>query len=224
VQSDSTEPILLIATQVVEVSLNIDFDVLYSDPAPLEALLQRFGRINRRMSRSMREPKPVHVMSSIPEGCPVYNAALVTAAVESLGRVDGEVIDESRIQIVLDEIYKDSLGKAWSAAVRTTMDRFDREVLASCRPLRSDPRLVSAFYEMFDGFQVLPVQLEAEYRRREREDPFLAPSLLVPITRGQFHKLRRENRVELGSDPLIAKCRYSDRGLEISSLPSEDGV
>src|SRR5205823_13433303 len=38
---------ILVATQVVEVSLNVDFEVLYSDPAPLEALLQRFGRVNR---------------------------------------------------------------------------------------------------------------------------------------------------------------------------------
>jgi len=32
-----------VATQVVEVSLNIDMDTLYNENAPLEALLQRFG-------------------------------------------------------------------------------------------------------------------------------------------------------------------------------------
>jgi len=38
---------ILIATQVVEVSLDINFEVLYTEMAPLDCLLQRFGRTNR---------------------------------------------------------------------------------------------------------------------------------------------------------------------------------
>ena len=47
-KSQHRRGIVLVATQVVEVSLDIDLDTIYSDPAPLEALVQRFGRINRR--------------------------------------------------------------------------------------------------------------------------------------------------------------------------------
>ena len=46
--SDTRYPIVLVATQAVEVSLDIDLDTIYTEPAPLEALVQRFGRINRR--------------------------------------------------------------------------------------------------------------------------------------------------------------------------------
>ena len=38
---------LLVGTQAIEVSLDIDYDVVFSELAPLDALLQRFGRINR---------------------------------------------------------------------------------------------------------------------------------------------------------------------------------
>jgi len=42
------EPFILIATQVVEISLDIDFDVLFTEVAPIDSLVQRFGRVNRR--------------------------------------------------------------------------------------------------------------------------------------------------------------------------------
>lgn len=38
----------LIATQVVEVSLDIDFDLMFTECAPPDALVQRAGRVNRR--------------------------------------------------------------------------------------------------------------------------------------------------------------------------------
>lgn len=57
-QSTEQKPIVLVATQVIEVSLDIDLDVIYTDPAPLEALIQRFGRINRRR---LKECAPVCV-------------------------------------------------------------------------------------------------------------------------------------------------------------------
>lgn len=41
------EGYILISTQVVEVSLDISFNVLYTELAPIDSLIQRFGRVNR---------------------------------------------------------------------------------------------------------------------------------------------------------------------------------
>lgn len=42
---------VLIATQVVEVSLDIDFDILFTENAPIDAIIQRAGRINRKRKK-----------------------------------------------------------------------------------------------------------------------------------------------------------------------------
>jgi CRISPR-associated endonuclease/helicase Cas3 len=45
------EPLILIATQVVEVSLDIDFDILFTENAPIDAIIQRAGRVNRKRKK-----------------------------------------------------------------------------------------------------------------------------------------------------------------------------
>jgi CRISPR-associated endonuclease/helicase Cas3 len=212
------EPIVLVATQVVEVSLDIDFDVLYTDPAPLEALVQRFGRVNRRRRVPLRD---VFVMQTIPEGSPVYEKQIVVAALEQLARVDNAPLDESMVQQMLDAIYDGPLGDAWAADVQKHMADFQRNVLDSLMPFRSSDELAAKFDELFDGFQVLAKSLEAEYERRKEEDELSAPALLVPITRGQFFSIKPI----LKSGTFIADRPYSSlEGLDLSREPRSEGV
>lgn len=44
---------LLVGTQAIEVSLDIDFDTIYTEPAPIDALIQRFGRVNRKRRKGI---------------------------------------------------------------------------------------------------------------------------------------------------------------------------
>lgn len=51
---------------MVEVSLDISFDVMITECAPIDAMIQRFGRINRRRSNdTIGKYKPIYVISPL---------------------------------------------------------------------------------------------------------------------------------------------------------------
>ena len=50
------EACFVVATQVVEVSLDISFDLMITEAAPLDSLIQRFGRVNRRRDENTVGP------------------------------------------------------------------------------------------------------------------------------------------------------------------------
>jgi CRISPR-associated endonuclease/helicase Cas3 len=217
-------PTVLVATQVVEVSLDVNFDVLYSDPAPLEALLQRFGRVNRwpEPGNALRD---VRVMKRIPEGSPVYEEQVVRAAIAALQPVAGRALEEESLQAILDGVYQGETGEQWESNVRSAMNSFEREVLSSLRPFESDEAIEDRFEELFDGFEVLPKVEEHRYRERMELEPLLAPSLLVPVTSGQFWRMKRAGALERKDNVWVANRPYSaDEGLQVKGGPRDDGV
>lgn len=97
---------IVVATQVVEVSLDISFDVLITECAPLDALIQRFGRINRKRTlETIGILKPVYVLAPLgdkQEALP-YDIDVLNRSYEVLP--DGDVLEETMVQSMLDKVY-----------------------------------------------------------------------------------------------------------------------
>ncbi|WP_460783614.1 CRISPR-associated helicase Cas3' [Microbacterium tumbae] len=68
---------IVVATQVIEQSLDVDFDLLVSDLAPIDLLLQRSGRMHRHdrpeRPRPLREPRLVLTGASWDAGAPDFD-------------------------------------------------------------------------------------------------------------------------------------------------------
>ncbi|MEX8501767.1 MAG: type I-U CRISPR-associated helicase/endonuclease Cas3 [Leptothrix ochracea] len=72
----SSAPYVVVATQTVEVGADFDFDALVSESAPLSALRQRFGRLDRLGLRGHAEAVILHRALKEDKDDPVYGPAL----------------------------------------------------------------------------------------------------------------------------------------------------
>lgn len=101
---------ILISTQVVEVSIDINFDCLFTDCADICSLIQRFGRVNRQRER-IGVYKDVFIIN--PNGIKYHNnwlpydEEIVKKTYCVFKKIDGKVVEESKIQSMIDEIHPD---------------------------------------------------------------------------------------------------------------------
>lgn len=101
-----TEACIVVSTQVVEVSLDISFDLMITECAPIDAMIQRFGRINRkRTDETIGTFKHIYVIQppqTDKEALP-YDAEVLKRSFKTLP--DDNVIEESSVQTMIDMVY-----------------------------------------------------------------------------------------------------------------------
>ncbi|MGD9978409.1 MAG: CRISPR-associated helicase Cas3' [Bacteroidales bacterium] len=106
VYNNNTETCLVVSTQVVEVSLDISFDLMITECAPIDALIQRFGRINRKRSKeTIGHYKPIYVLAP-----PTEKADAMPYGLEVLQRTydalpSNDLMKETDAQRLIDKVY-----------------------------------------------------------------------------------------------------------------------
>ncbi|GAW30345.1 CRISPR-associated helicase/endonuclease Cas3 [Carboxydocella sp. JDF658] len=197
---------LLVATQAVEVSLDIDYDLLFTEPAPLDALLQRFGRVNRRGKKGIAD---VFVFSKgSREDKYIYQPELVNRSIEVLEKVD--ILQEVKVQEMIDYVYENGFNqKAQSLydEVETNMN----SLLDSLYPFIVSEENEERFYQLFNSIDIVPERFYGEYIDLiEKEKYFEAMGYIASVNFGQFIKLKKQGLIYQKEDTLITSCRYDD--------------
>lgn len=106
IYNNSTEACLVVSTQVVEVSLDISFDLMITECAPIDALIQRFGRINRKRSKvAIGNYKPIYILAPPTEKTEAmpYSLEVLKRTYEALP--NGNLMKEREAQSMIDAVY-----------------------------------------------------------------------------------------------------------------------
>ena len=102
----SNKACIVVSTQVVEVSLDISFDLMITEAAPLDSLIQRFGRVNRKRNNdTIGKFKPIYVLAppeDEKEALP-YDLEIINRSYASLP--NNEVLQENELQAKIDHVF-----------------------------------------------------------------------------------------------------------------------
>lgn len=96
---------LLISSQVCEISLDIDYDYLYTENAPIDAIVQRAGRVNRGR---LKKDTEVVIFKHSEWSEKIYNIpGILTNTFSKLQEKNGQRLTEKNWLILVDEVYED---------------------------------------------------------------------------------------------------------------------
>ena len=186
-------PCLVVSTQVVEVSLDISFDRMLTQAAPIDALVQRFGRVNRRrLEPEKRRLYPVHILAP-PEKTLPYDEQAVQTSWNVLPD-NGEVLQETQLQEMIDEVYPEIDVQRIESQILWKGEKLKREKLT-----HSSKAILLELLDIQSATCILPQDLEAytfgNYITRSE--------LEIPMSMGSLWAYGEMVRIEKGSWPSV---------------------
>ncbi len=198
----------------------------FSEPAPVDALIQRFGRVNRRKGTDGLPLKGICDVYVFTMGSEfdkyIYDPALVGHTVRLLS--DTPLLHENRLQEITDKVYENGFGADTNTFLETK-ERFS-QLIEDIVPYRSTNRKDSDFYQIFRSIEAVPACYADLYRQCHLDGKIYdAMQYILSLSLGQYHKLKNLNRITQTDHGLIVNARYdSELGLLVDEPDHSDAL
>jgi len=103
---------VLVSTQIVEASVDIDFDMLITEISPVDSQIQRWGRIYRNRGNDYNEEKPnIYVFAGIDRGTKaIYDTSVIEKTVEKLKDKRNCVLNYENERELIECVFKEKIN------------------------------------------------------------------------------------------------------------------
>lgn len=145
-----------ITTQIVEASLDIDFDILFTELSTVDSLFQRMGRCFRKREYNGEEPNIYIYCNEVSGIGTIYDEEIFKKSRDELLKYDGKFITEKEKGEIVDKIYSRESLKGTHY-----LEEFDKalEVLDSVYDYDLDKRDVHKELRDFTNVKVIPKEI-----------------------------------------------------------------
>lgn len=212
----SKRPQLVIATQAVEVSLDIDYDIAFIENAPIDALIQRFGRVNRAGKKQIipidtnvnlsNNTTPVYLVEHSIGKTPFYDESVLAATWSELMKLNATELSEDELVSVCNEVYKNGYNESQAKDFENGLTypviiNFEKDwVAGNWKDWIED---IIEKQSKNQKIEILCSNLVEEYQKRVIEKRFIeANQLLVQV---YFYEAENLSKMESGN----VLCSYS---------------
>ncbi len=213
-------PSVLVATQAIEVSLDINYDIGFIEPAPADAIGQRLGRINRSGNNAC-SPAEIVIYTKTYDKNKIYSEDLVNKTVENLRNIS--LLTEQQLIDIVNIVYENGyVGEDLENYTRglnhSVINNFKREIVAG-----TYKEWVENIISGSDGvIEVIPNSVVSEYCKLREQKKFIeAKMLFVPIRTGQKFWTMKKGLLTYDMDlkEYVIFVKYDSKtGLELNNV------
>ena len=209
-----------ITTQIVEASLDIDFDYLYTEMSTLDSLFQRLGRCYRNREYKEQDEN-IHIYIKNISGIKyIYDEEINKKSIELLNEYNGKMLEESVKVDLVDKLYSEEMldGTNFLKKFRNGMiilnniidyqigKKETQNLLRNIDSIRVIPKIIyEKNLELFENYSK-----ELDFKKRHKLKRRIY-NLTISISQTQQRKLfdRLTNNPYL-NEILIADLKYDE--------------
>ncbi len=210
---------LLVGTQAIEVSLNFSFRTMFSEPAPIDALLQRMGRVNR----FGRTPTNVYVFTVGSEADEyIYDKDLVQKTLEHFP--SGSPLSNKLAASLVEKVYEEGYQADEQAEYEEAYTAFG-DIITQLQ-IYDESDFKDEFFDLIKAVEATPKKFYHLYRQLVHEERFLdATGLVLPVSLRQWSYLKNKGRVWKEEGHWYIDARYdSELGVILEESEVNDTI